>query len=573
MNESVRITTERADDIPLLLAQMERMGVPRLMDEHFPAHGNWRGVSVGWVVTLWLSYILSRADHRLNQVQGWAEQRLETLRRCTGQPVRALDLSDDRLAGVLEALADDRRWAAWEGAMTGHLVRVYDLRPQRVRLDSTTASGYWEVTEDGLFQFGHSKDHRPDLPQVKVMLATLDPLGLPVATDVLSGERADDPLYLPAIARVRASLGQTGLLYVGDCKMAALETRASVQAAGDFYLCPLPATQITPEALAALLAPVAEGTQALTPIVRTAADGQERVIAEGFEQQERLSVQVAGQEVTWDERRLIVRSPAHARAAEQALRARLAQAQAALAALNVGGRGKRRLPDRATAEQAVAAILTRYQMGDLLRVTVTEESVERPMRGYRGRPATVRQTRQVHVTAQGEEAALATTVQRLGWRVYAATQPATEFSLAQAVLAYRDEYLVEHGLGRLKGQPLALTPLYLERDDHATGLIRLLAIALRVLTVVEFVVRRRLAQTGALLTGLYAGNPRRTTARPTAERLLEAFGALTLTMIHTPQQVLHHLSPLSALQQRILALLDLPPDTYTRLAALSVQPP
>ena len=101
----------------------------------------------------------------------------------------------------------------------------------RVRLDSTTASGYWEVTEDGLFQFGHSKDRRPDLPQVKVMLATLDPLGLPIATDVLSGQRADDPLYLPAIARVRASLPQRGLLYVGDCKMGALETRAACRPA------------------------------------------------------------------------------------------------------------------------------------------------------------------------------------------------------------------------------------------------------------------------------------------------------------------------------------------------------
>jgi transposase len=89
---------------------------------------------------------------------------------------------------------------------------VYDLQPERVRWDSTTASGYWSVTEDGLFQFGHSKDHRPDLPQVKVMLAVLDPLGLPVATDVVPGQHADDPLYLPAITRVRQGVGRRGRL-------------------------------------------------------------------------------------------------------------------------------------------------------------------------------------------------------------------------------------------------------------------------------------------------------------------------------------------------------------------------
>ena len=72
---------------------------------------------------------------------------------------------------------------------------MYDLRTERVRLDNTTSSecwdttssGYWRVTEDGLFQFGHSKDHRPDLAQVKVMLSAMDPLGLPVATDVVRG--------------------------------------------------------------------------------------------------------------------------------------------------------------------------------------------------------------------------------------------------------------------------------------------------------------------------------------------------------------------------------------------------
>jgi transposase len=43
--------------------------------------------------------------------------------------------------------------------------RVYNLKPQRVRVVSTTASGYCMVTPDGLFQYRRSKDYRPDLPQ------------------------------------------------------------------------------------------------------------------------------------------------------------------------------------------------------------------------------------------------------------------------------------------------------------------------------------------------------------------------------------------------------------------------
>src|SRR5437870_3192174 len=112
------LTVERIDDIPLLLAQLERTRVRELLDWHFPVHGNWRGLSLGWTATLWLTYLLSQGDHRLNQVEPWAMGRLETLRQCTGQGVDRLDLTDDRLAAVLQALADDDRWARCEAALT-----------------------------------------------------------------------------------------------------------------------------------------------------------------------------------------------------------------------------------------------------------------------------------------------------------------------------------------------------------------------------------------------------------------------------------------------------------------------
>ena len=77
-----------------------------------------------------------------------------------------------------------------------------------------------------------------------------------------------------------------------------------------------------------------------------------------------------------------------------------------------------------------------------------------------------------------DEAALESAGRRLGWRIYRTNQPGEQRALAQAVLAYRSAYLVERSLGRLKGRPLSLTPMYGQRDDHATGLMRLLSIAL-----------------------------------------------------------------------------------------------
>jgi len=573
MAERLRIISERVDDLPLLLAQLARMGVQPLLDEHFPTHGNWVGLSLGWVTVVWLTHILSEADHRLNHVEPWTEQRLHTLRGCTGQPVHPLDMGDDRLAGVLEALSDDACWALFERALNRQLLRVYDLQPECVRLDSTTASGHWTVTEDGLFQFGHSKDHRPDLPQVKVMLSALDPLGLPVATDVVPGQRADDPLYVPAIIRVRESLGRRGLLYVGDCKMGAVETRAFIQAGGDAYLCPLSEVQLPPDVLEGYLVPVWTGQQLLTRVTRVAASGKRACIADGYERLEPVTVVAAGEAMTWTERRLVVRSRQLARAGEAALRTRLAKAQAAVAALNNRGRGKPRFTERPALQEAVEAILMRYRVQGLLGVRYTERMQERPLRRYGSRPATVRVARDVRVTAVVDRRAVAGAVRRLGWRVYATNAAPTQLALSEAVRAYRSEYLVERDMGRLKGRPLSLTPMYLERDEHATGLIRLLSVGLRVLTLLEFVVRQRLAAERTVLAGLYAGNPKRATARPTTERLLERFQGLTLTIIWEGRRRRYHLTPLSRVQRRILALLNFPVDIYTRLCPDSHKPP
>jgi transposase len=63
----------------------------------------------------------------------------------------------------------------------------------------------------------------------------------------------------------------------------------------------------------------------------------------------------------------------------------------------------------------------------------------------------------------------------LGWRVYGASAPTEVFSLEELVYVYHDQYIVERGIGRLKGQPLSLTPLYLLCSEHITGLVRLLS--------------------------------------------------------------------------------------------------
>ncbi len=91
------------------------------------------------------------------------------------------------------------------------------------------------------------------------------------------------------------------------------------------------------------------------------------------------------------------------------------------------------------------------------------------------------ETKKIAVGYEVDEAALAHQKRMLGWRVYVTNQSQPQLSLQSAVVAYREEYLIERGFGRFKGFPLSLTPIYLQRDDYVKGLIRLLSIGLRVL--------------------------------------------------------------------------------------------
>jgi transposase len=448
-----------------------------------------------------------------------------------------------------------------------------------VRLDSTAASGYAQVSPDGLFQFGHSKDHRPDLPQLKVQLATLDPLGLPLSSTIVSGERADDGLYVPEIKKVQKTLQSSGLLYVGDCKMAALETRAYLAKSKDYYLCPLSQVQMPSEKLAQLLAPVWTGQQNLSALYQptpSPSPGEvaapEVLIGQGYSLERAQKAVVAGEEHTWTERLLVVRSTKWQQAQQHSLQARLEKAQAQIEELNKRKRGKRRWPNRAALEQAVQAILDHFKVAKLVQISYVESLIVHARRRYQTRAAdeVVQWSGQVVVAVDAP--ALVQAEAELGWRVYATNHRESELSLQKAILAYRSEYLVEHNFGRLKGRGLSLQPMYLAIDTRVKGLVRLLTLALRVLSLVEFEVRRQLAEQAESLSGLYAGQPKRSTTRPTTESLLKAFSGLNLSKVVVAGQVHYHVTPLTALQQRILALLGFSTDLYTTLTLHSYQP-
>jgi len=566
------LRVEAVADLPVLWAAFQRLDLPATLDRHFPAPLHWKGpLTPGDVLAVWLLFLVSRGDHCLNHVQPWVAQHQGTLCALLGKPVLPTQAHDDRLADWLSRLGAGPSFSALERDLNQQTIRVYQLPTDVVRIDTTTANSYADVlSAQGLLQFGHSKDD-PDRPQLKIAAAILDPLGLPLATAVVPGNTADDPLYIPAIRSVQQALGVGGRTYVGDCKMAALATRAFVAAGGDCYLCPLADAQLSRAERRELLRPVWAGTQALQPVCRPGPEGQpDERVAEGFSVEVPLTARVGEEVVRWRERRWLVRSQAYAQAHEATLERRLATATAAVLELPTRKQGKKPL-FHAELMQAAAALVTREGVEGLLAYTARAVLTTRPKRAYRGRPA--RQETEVSFVTevQRDETRIQEKKREMGWQVYGTN--GVGMSLSQVVWAYRGQYRIEDDWSRLKGRPLGLTPLYLQDEGRIQGLVYLLSLALRVLTLVEWVVREQLRKEGSKLQGVYAGQSGRKTARPSAELLLEAMKTISVSVVEVNGQTHALLSPLTEVQQRLLELWGLPADLYENVTRGFRKPP
>jgi transposase len=101
----------------------------------------------------------------------------------------------------------------------------------------------------------------------------------------------------------------------------------------------------------------------------------------------------------------------------------------------------------------------------------------------------------------------------------------------------------------------------------------LLSLALRVLTLVEWVVREGLRQEGSKVQGIYAGQPGRKTARPSAELLLETLKTISVSVVEVNGKRHALLSPLTEVQKRLLELWGLPADLYENVMRGFPKPP
>ena len=389
--------------------------------------------------------------------------------------------------------------------------------------------------------------------------------------DVEAGNRADDPLYIPSYQRTKQLMQKSGLLVVGDSKMSSLTTRATIVAGQDMYLTPL---KDESGLLASLLDEwLSEGAKS-TPVFLPAdqpGDGSapdpSLDVAHGFVVVRPQQALVEGQNVAWDERLLVICSYSYQKSERAGLHRRLDKAEAALLALTPPppGRGKTQIAEEALLRHHITQIEKRYRVQGFFEYDIQRQVKERQVRGYRDKPARCERTVRYQLGLTRNQEAIDKAAIQMGWRIYASNAPQAKLSLTQAVLAYRGQIGAENIFRRLHSKFLSITLLYVQRQDHARGLIHLLTLAARVLALGDYVARQALAAQKSALAGVYTGNAKRSTARPTMERMLKAYSGIHLLLIPQGEQIVAQLTALSAVQQRILDLLGLSYTLFARL--------
>ncbi len=320
------LITERVDAVALLIGQMVTMGVPEVLDRPRPRHWKQRGLRWGWTAVMWLAHMLTEGAHRQGAGAASIKGLQPTLSRLTAQAREPLDCSDDRRGHLLQHVSTPTSWHQIARDVNARSIAVYALPQEVSRCEATTVSGQHDVPAGGLWQFGQSKDE-PTRPQIKGMRGALDPVGLPLATEVRSGARAEEGLDMPVSDRLRAGLSQSGVLFVGAGTRSALDTRAPSAGPPHGYGSPWPFTGATAEAMEAWIPEGVATGQAgeLERLCRTHDRGQEGRAADGSEFARTGGAQ--GGAAAWTARVVVRRSPLQATQQAAGVATRLGHAE------------------------------------------------------------------------------------------------------------------------------------------------------------------------------------------------------------------------------------------------------
>ncbi len=559
-NGEIPMQYERIDDIPFILEAAKQLNINQILDKYLN-HKNIQGLSYGNVSLAWLSFILSKSNHRKSHLQPWTKSISTCLSTLLEYPINENDFSDDRLSQILNCLSDDEIWEDIEKDLWKAKLEVFDLPITNVKLDSTTCMAYHQTKEEGLIQYGFSKDARKDLPQLKLMAGAEGTYGDLIALNVIEGNRNDDQLYWPMIDQIDKIINKRGVLYSGDCKMSSINNRGQIDKMGNYYLCPL---QMLSEQIRSQtdqwIEEIVEGKREALIVF----DEKNQFSGGGFEIQRNQELALEDNAIhSFKERVLIFRSSNLAKMQREGLEKRINKAEKMISGLN---HKATKFRDKNKLEEKIYKILESLDVQDVITVSLEEKQDVATRQRYEIRNGKKREgifnvlknyyeIKQI----QRNEESIAGKFHRMGFRIYVTNIPEQKLSFEQLISTYRDNWKLETQFHNLKDARIGISPLFVRTEKQIKGLCRLLSIALRLFTYIENKVRHTFKNQQLEINNVYKGQPKKKTKNPTLNIILEAF--LNTSLITIDGEV-WGLTPLGMHHEIFLMCLGFPKNLY-----------
>jgi transposase len=586
----MNVKHESLADIPLIIEFCYRLNLQHLIDTHLVAHKNQEGLSNGQLIIGWIAHILTQNNHCKSPVAEWAKKHKMTLQSLFNMETSDIDFEDGRLGRLLKKLSNDTVWHDIESSFYKDSFSILELNTKApesfkkntsvespiiktIKIDATTAYGHHEVIEEGIMQRGWSKDNRPDLPQLKIMVSVEGNTGFQIASDIVPGNQNDDVLYIPILERTRKIVDSVGCLMCGDCKMAALNIRANIVNNKEFYLTPLPLHKNAKELLKKLVDEVVDGEQQVELIFDVDDKNVTRIIGAGFETTRKQSCLVAGNLIEWDERVLLVKSYDHAKHQLNLFYHSIEKKKKELCKLE----SKLSSSIKEAEKELLKKIDKIKKDNDLfglfsfkIDVIGCDREVKRSEKRNgvtRNGSFIVKKFRAKIVDVCENQLVIKQMAQKIGWRLYVTNAEEQYLTYASAYTYFRKTmYVIEIGFHNLKDY-ININPLYVRKPDQILGMTRLLMLSSKVLTLMTAEIRANMKKEQVILKGLYSGQSARKHSAPTAQSILKYFSRQEISLIGQKIGEIWYwdVTPLSETCQAILKLLKIPEDSYERI--------
>lgn len=533
MPASTSFDTQIVGALPVICDYFQRLDLAATIDRLVPYEG---AIPLGTLAEILIANRLLRPK-ALFKVADWAQ----TAALTDYYDLTPEQLNDDRLGRALERLAQHAQDV--EAALVLRAIKEFDLDVHQIHYDITSVElfgAYEQELAEGespptpLPTYGRTKSGRKNVKQIQLGLNVTGDGGVPISHLPLDGNAAESPSHLDNLKRLGQLLPRRKLLYLSDTKLDTPANLLAIAARNGQFLC---GGAFSPQLQERFLRQ-RHKLRRLDYCPNSQADrpAEERDQYQAFEVSELLTGVVGKRKVRLRYRLIFVWSQSKARQEAATRERHVAKIQADLEAVQ-RNLGRYSLKTREAVVRRLEGALARYGEGALFRYEL------------KGRPSGP-----FTLTWKIDGAALRQWQQLEGVYVLKTNLSSRECPLAEVLRTYREQSQVERRFHHLKG-PLAVAPMFLHNPQRIAGLLCVLVWALMVLALMERQVRRGMK--GKPLYGLYPeGRP---SPAPTGPAILECFSTLCIVIVANNTTTVRHLAQPTAIQQRLLQLLDLPP--------------